>query len=145
MTTWLPRGGQACAGAVAATWPPPGAGETGGDVSVVLWSGSAKATVAESDAVGSTCLELGPGPLAGSTSFGSDVVVAIVAPEVASYRVEQGPVGSQANLNSVTGTPWQVLVASVPEQSTFGDAQLVLLDNSERELDREFLNQPASP
>ncbi len=38
-----------------------------------------------------------------------------------------------------------MLVATVPEQSTFGDAQLVLLDGSERELEREFLSQPASP
>ena len=90
-------------------------------------------------------VELGPGPLAGSTSFGSDVVVAIVAPEVESYRLEGGPVGLQANVNPVTGTPWQVLVASVPEESTFGDAQLVLLDGTERELEREFLSQPASP
>jgi hypothetical protein len=141
---WLPRAGRTCAGAVTATWHEALSGGTG-DVSVVLWSGSVKVTVAESDTVGSTCLELGQGPLAGSTNLGGTLVVAIVAPEVQSYRVEQGPAGLQADMYSLTGTPWKVLVARVPGQSTFGDAQLVVLDSSERELAREYLHQPASP
>ena len=82
--------------------------------------------------------------IAGWTSFG-DLVVAVVAPEAQSYRVEQAPPGLQADLYFVEGTPWQVLIATVPPQSTFQEAQLVVLDDSERELDREFLNQPASP
>ena len=141
---WLPGGGKTCAGDVAATWHEADAGGTG-DVSVVLWSGSAKVTAAEADTVGSACLELGPGPLGGSTNLGGNLVVAVVAPEVQSYRVEGEPAGLQADMYSVTGTPWRVVVATVPEQATFADAQLVLLDSSERELAREYLSQPASP
>ena len=139
-----PQGDKACAGAVAATWHQPGSGATG-DLSVVLRSGSVQVTLAESDTVGSTCLGLSPGPLAGWTTFNGRTVVAVVAPEVQSYRVERAPTGLQADLYSVSGTTWQLLVATVPVQSTFRDAQLVVFDGSERELAREYLSQPASP
>ena len=72
-------------------------------------------------------------------------MVAVVAPEVQSYRVERAPTGLQADLYSVSGTTWQLLVATAPLQSTFRDAQLVVFDGSERELAREYLSQPASP
>ena len=139
-----PQGEKACAGAVAATWHKPGSADTG-DLSVVLRSGSVEVTLAESDTVGSTCLGLSPGPLAGWTTFNGRIVVAVVAPEVQSYRVERAPTGLQADLYSVSGTTWQLLVATAPLQSTFRDAQLVVFDGSERELAREYLSQPASP
>jgi hypothetical protein len=102
-------------------------------------------TLAESDTVGSTCLGLGPGPLAGTTSLNGQTVVVVVAPEVQSYRVERAPTGLQADLYSVSGTTWKLLVATVPPETTFRDSQLVVLDGSERELAREYLSQPASP
>ncbi|HEX7189492.1 MAG TPA: hypothetical protein VF423_14825 [Actinomycetes bacterium] len=142
---WLPRGGKTCTGAATATWRQPRRGGTGDDVSVVLWSGSVKVTLAESDTAGSTCLGLGPSPLAASTPLDAHLVVAVIAPEAEFYEVRQPPPGLQTALYPVSGTPWQVLVASVPQQSTFGDTEIVVLDSSDGVLDRLFLDQLASP
>ena len=104
---WLPRGGQTCSGAFAAAWPQPGSGGTG-DVTVELWSGSAKVIVTGSDTVATGCISL-QRTVQGVTSGPRDVVV-LVAPEVAMLTV-QDPAGGIATTTQPTalqGSLWKV-------------------------------------
>ncbi len=111
---WLPAGGKSAAASLrrtaTGTWPQPGSGDTGG-VSVELWSSSAKVTVTGSDTVGSTCLGLGPGALAGSVSLGGHLVVVagpgVVTVELRSTSGATVP-GSSRKVAPTTGSPFQV-------------------------------------
>ena len=134
---WLPAGGKACPGTVTATWPQPGSGDTGG-VSVELWSSSAKVIVTGSDTVGSTCLGLGPGALAGSVSLGGHLVVVagpgVVTVELRSMSGATVP-GSSRKVAPTTGSPFQVADLPQPPSDRAG-YRIVALDVTGQVVDR---------
>ena len=142
---WLPAGGKACAGTATGTWPQPGSGDTGG-VSVALWSSSAKVTVTGSDTVGSTCLDLGPGALAGSVSLGGHLVVVagpgVVTVELRSTSGATVP-GSSRKVAPAARSPFQVADLPVPPPDPAG-YRIVALDVSGQVVDRTDISV-ASP
>jgi hypothetical protein len=134
---WLPRGGKNCQGAVAATWPQPGSGYTGG-VSVELWSSSAEVMVTGLDTFGTTCLGLGASTLAGSISLGGHLVVVagpgVVTVELRSTSGATVP-GSSRKVAPTTGSPFQVV--DLPEPPSDRDGyRIVALDVSGQVVDR---------
>jgi hypothetical protein len=137
-TGWLPPGGKHCAGSAAGTWPQPGSGDPGG-VSVALWSSSAEVTVvAGSDTVGTTCLGLRSGALAGSVSLGGHLVV-VAGPGVVTVelRTTSGATvpGSSRKVAPTTRSPFQV--ADLPEPPSGGVGyRIVALDVTGQVVDR---------
>lgn len=134
---WLPQGGKTCAGTATGTWPQPGSGDTGG-VSAELWSSSAKVTVTGSDTVGSTCLDLGPGALAGSVSLGGHLVVVagpgVVTVELRSMSGATVP-GSSRKVAPTTSSPFQVADLPQPPSDRAG-YRIVALDVTGQVVDR---------
>jgi hypothetical protein len=131
---WLPRGGQTCTGAFAAAWPQPGSGGTG-DVTVELWSGSAKVIVPGSDTIGSTCVSLGSKGLAESFYLGHLVVVA--GPGVVTVEVHSGStLVGQRKVAPTEGSLFQVadLGALPGNQTTY---EVVARDVSGHVVDRD--------
>jgi hypothetical protein len=125
---WLPPGGRSCSGAATGTWPQPGSGGTG-DVSVSLWSGSAQVSDIGQQGVGSSCLRLESGALAGTVGF-DDHVIVVTGPEVVTVEWRSSGTtvaGSSRKVAPSATSPFQVADVPVSPQLP-PDARLVALD-----------------
>jgi len=140
---WLPPGGRSCTGSATGVWPKPGSGRTG-DWSVDLWSGSASVTLRTPGGGSSTCLDLGPGALAGSLAL-ADHLVVVAGPGVVTVELRSPSgttvTGSSRKVSQAARSPFQVADLPVPPDAV--DYQLVALDVSGEVVDRTDLSSVA--
>jgi hypothetical protein len=137
----LPR--QFCEGTEKARWPIPG---SGGPEDVAVSFGPTDALVSGSAGTTPACVEpLSAKAIAGWTRFG-DLVVAVLAPETGLVGIRVGPrTVAELKPSGTEDSLWRVAVFRDISANDLVNAELIAFDVNGSELDREFLNQPASP
>ncbi len=139
---WLPAR-QACRGEEQGRWPLPG---SGGAADVSLSFGHTDALVSGNAGVTPVCLERLTGKAIAAVTTLGGLAIAVLAPEVDLVRLQVAArMGATIKPYTVQGSLWRAVVVRDLPAGDLARAQLVAYSRTGTELDRAFLDQPASP